>query len=123
MNANAILAGKAKNVPCDMTSAKYPIATAMDIAPTANATVYAATRGSTAKRSTVRTRLARVTVSAPRARASVKRAGKEPTAVKWIKRHCSVCRTAVVMGISIWRPRLASVNLCGRVMIARKVSG
>lgn len=85
--------------------------------------MYAATRGSTAKRWTVRIRLARATVSALRARASVKRAGKEPTAVKWTKRHCNAYRTAAAMGISISRPRLASANRCGPVMIVQKVRG
>jgi len=122
VSANATPVGRARSAPCDTTNAKYPTATATVIAPTANATVYVATRGSTARKSIVHIRLAQVTVSALRVHASVKRAGKVPIAVKWIRRHCNVCRTAAAMGISIWRLRPASANPCGPVMIVRKVS-
>lgn len=95
----------------------------MDIALTENATVYAATRGNTAKRWTVHIRLARATVSVPRARASARKAGKVPTAVKWTKRRSNACQTAAVMEISISRPRPASANRCGPAMIVQKVKG
>lgn len=122
-SASAIPAGRARSARCGTTSARCPTATDTATARTASATVYAATRGSIARRLTVRIRLAPATVSAPRARAFVKRVGKVPTAVKWTRKHCSAYRTAAVTEISISRPRPASASPCGPEMIARKVKG
>lgn len=105
-----------------MTNAKYPIVTGMVIALMGNAIACAATKESIARKWTVPIPPAPATVSARTARVFVKRGGKDPIAVKWTRRHFSVCRTAADMETSILKLRHASASQCGLAMTVRKVT-
>lgn len=71
--------------------------------------------------STVRIRLALVTVIALKGHASVKRDGKDWIVPSWIKMHYNVCLIAAVTVHSTWTHKSVTVNPNGVVTIVRKV--
>lgn len=120
-SVNVIQAGKAKNVPYDMTNVKSRIATAMDTVSTENVLVSEDIRASFVQTSTVPIQLAPAMVSALKAPAYARKAGKGLTVQLWIRTRYNVFQTAPDMALSMLIPRLALAMLGGLAMTVPKV--
>lgn len=121
-SVSAIPAGKERTAVCGTMNARSPIATAMGSARTASAFACAASKASSARKSTARIRRATDTALVWTELVCARKAGKEPTAARLIKTRCNACPTARGTANSISRLKLVTVIRCGLEKTALEVS-